>query len=83
MITINKIVSMCPAAPGWRAHYDDNRWRPVAMWVLVKTDSGQMIVPMAAEQKPLETMAMLEWEIQHCTHTSFVPIQNNGAPWND
>lgn len=66
MIRIKKIVSMCPAPPGWMAHYGDENPAPVAAWVLVQLeDSSQEIIPMTGTMAGDATIDQLNWELNN------------------
>jgi hypothetical protein len=66
MIQIKKIVSICPAPPGWMAHYEDEDPAPVAAWVLVELqDSSQEIIPMTGTMSGDATIDLLNWELNN------------------
>lgn len=74
MITIKKIVSMCPAAPGWRSRYKDDSWAAVAVWALIElTDGTQLIVPLTEGRYSIATIASLDWEIKNSESFDFSP----------
>ena len=65
-LRIKKIVSMCPAPPGWMAHYQDKDPAPVAAWVLVELeDSSQEIIPMTGAMSGNATTDQLNWELNN------------------
>ena len=73
MIKIKKILSMCPAPPGWMAHYEDESPSHVAMWVLVETqDLDQEIVAMTDNNSGIGTIDQLNFELNNCLRFDFV-----------
>jgi hypothetical protein len=66
MEQIKKIISMCPAPPGWMAYYEDEDPAPVAAWVLVELqDSSQEIIPMTGIMSGDATIDKLNWELNN------------------
>ena len=72
MNKIKKIISLCPALPGWRAIFEDGEYFAVAAWVLVKMDDDeQCIVPLSSGFVPGETMSALQLELDNCYRIEF------------
>lgn len=76
MRKIKKIVSLCPALPGWRAFYqyegEDEVWLDVGLWALVELeDAEQIIVPLTSGFVPGETLCMLQDELDDGLRVEF------------
>lgn len=76
MGNIKRIVSMCPAAPGWFNRFAEDgepiEFEPVALWVLVEMENlEQVIIGLDESMEPTDTMGGLEYNYRHCSGINF------------